>query len=325
MEFTKLHYVMTAAELHSFTRAAEKLFISQPALTKSIAKLENELGVKLFDRSASPIQLTYAGERYIEGMKSVMAMSNQLDRELEDIANMRKGRLVVGIPHTRSNRWIPLILPSFFENCPGIDLKVEEGTTSSLEHGLLHESLDLVVLTALPFAVAGLEYEVLLEEELMILAARKHPMFSALDFSRYERKPNALHYVKPELLNGQPFISATPEQGLYRMQNQLFARFDINPRSLVEIANTSTARTLAGDGVGFCLTPTHSSYAQKLKGHDVVLCTISDPPLTRSLIAAYKHDRPLSGAARRFIEITKATCLRDEVRVPKFEVMHDIQ
>ncbi|HWQ58747.1 MAG TPA: LysR family transcriptional regulator [Clostridia bacterium] len=325
MEFTKFHYVVTVAEMRSFSRAAEKLFISQPALTKSIAKLESELGVKLFDRSATPLQLTYAGERYIEGMKSVMAMKHQLDKELEDISNMRKGRLIVGIPYTRSNRWIPMILPSFFENCPGIDLKVEEGTASSLEQGLLHENIDLVVVTSLPFGVAGLEYEVFHEEELMVLCARKHPMFAGIDFSRVDRRPDTLHYIRPERLDDQPYISATPEQGLYRAASQLFERFNLHPRAIVEVANTSTARTLASEGLGFCITPTHSAYAQKLKGHEVMFCTITDPPMTRSIIAAYKKGVPLSGAARRFIEITRQVSRRKDLHVPSFEVVHDLE
>lgn len=113
MDLTKYHYVEMIAEMKSISRAAQKLYISQPALTKSLARLEQELGVRLFDRSSTPIRLTYAGERYLQGMKNIAAMKYQLDKELEEIADMRKGRLVIGIPDTRSQRWLPHIVPPF--------------------------------------------------------------------------------------------------------------------------------------------------------------------------------------------------------------------
>ena len=71
LDFTKFHYVEMVAELKVLPRPADRLYISQPALTKSIGKLERDLGIKLFDRTTTPVQLTYAGERYLAGMKNI--------------------------------------------------------------------------------------------------------------------------------------------------------------------------------------------------------------------------------------------------------------
>ena len=96
MDFVRFEYLIALDECKSFSRAAEKCFISQPALTKSINKLEESLGVRLFDRSKTPIALTYAGEHYLRGVRNIMAMKTQLDLEMAEIAGNRKEHLAVG-------------------------------------------------------------------------------------------------------------------------------------------------------------------------------------------------------------------------------------
>lgn len=325
MKYSKFYYVETVAELRSFSRAAEKLFISQPALTKSIAKLEAELGVKLFDRSVHPLQLTYAGERYLAGMRNVIAMQTQLELELEEIANMRKGRLTIGIPDSRGPRWLPFILPAFLRDCPGIDVRVVEGVTGELERALIRETIDIALATTLPQMEANLTYEELYPEQLMILASPKHPMFSGMDVSRALQNRYALHYIAPERLDGRPYIAHDAGQGLSRAGIQLFERFSIHPQTVVTISNPSSARDLAANGLGFTITPSTSAYSAKLAKREVIFCSITDPPTCRSLVISYKQGRELSSAARRFIGITKAASRSEPGLLPvALPLLHDL-
>lgn len=326
-DFTKFHYVEMVAEERNITRAAQRLYISQPALTKSIAKLEQELGVKLFDRSTTPLQLTYAGERYLEGMKNISAMKYQLDRELEDIANMRRERLIVGIPETRSQRWLSTILPLFLREYPGVDLRVrEKNSTGELESDLVSDRIDLAIVITLPMMVPGLDYEVIRKEQIMVLASPKHPMFADLDLSSIDLMERVLHYIRPERLDGQPYVASFPEQGLARIADQLFERFSITPKKVLELSNTSTARALARDNVGFVVTPTHTILARKMRDAEMACCTITDPPTERTVIAAYKKDRVLSNAARRFIDIVKQAALTmPALQDVNFPVVHDLE
>lgn len=305
MKYSKFYYVETVAELRSFSKAAEKLFISQPALTKSVAKLEAELGVKLFDRSVHPLQLTYAGEHYLAGMRSVIAMQTQLERELEEIANMKKGRLIVGIPDSRGPRWLPFILPVFLRDCPGIDIRIVEGVTGELERALIRDNIDIAIATTLPQMEANLDYEELFQEQLMILASPKHPMFSGMDISRALQNRYALHYIKPERLDGQPYIAHEERQGLARASLQMFERFSIHPQKVVTLSNPSSARDLAAYGLGFVITPSGSVRSSRLAKREIICCSITDPPSFRGLIISYKQGKELSLAARRFIGITK--------------------
>lgn len=325
MNLNKFYYVETIAELRSFSRAADKLFISQPALTKSINKLEAELGVKLFDRSVKPIQLTYAGERYLAGMRNIIAMQTQLQQELEDIANMKKGRLVVGVPGTRGTRWLPYILPTFLRDYPGIDIRIVEGTTGSLENDLLHEKVDLVIASSLPQMVVGLDYEVLYQEPLMIIASPKHPMFRGVELTPAIQNRQVLHYISPERIEGQPYISSAADQGLCRCATQMFRKFSVHPKVVTTISHTSTANALAADGIGFVVAPTHCLFSAKLTKRDIVACTISDPPVSRSIIITYKHGRPLSSAAQRFFDITYNAVQSEAALRPHYlPVLHDL-
>ena len=87
----------------------------------------------MFDRSTLPIRLTYAGERYIAGIKNMLAMKHQLDAEMEDIAGFKKRRLVIGIPSSFSSVWLPQILPPFLLKYPGTEIQIIEGLSQELE------------------------------------------------------------------------------------------------------------------------------------------------------------------------------------------------
>ena len=321
MEFTRYRYVVTVAELRSFSRAASKLYVSQPALTKSIGKLEEELGVKLFDRSSNPIRLTYAGEKYIEGMKSVLAMKRQVDREMEEIAGQKRGRLRIGIPESRSAAWLSRVLPPFMERYPGIDIQVKADTTAVLEQALSRDEVDLCIVLSLPMMVPGLGYELMSSEQLMIVVPTGHKMFGGRDPAPLE---NQLHYIPPEYLDGQPYISLTPSQGLYRVSSQIFDLYGIRPKAALEITNTATAFYLASEGLGFTLLTVRYAQSKKYQ-RQPVFCTISDPPITRQIVAAFRNDRPLSTVAREFIDMAKEVARTEKtLQSPRFEVVHDV-
>lgn len=101
MELRQFTYVNQVAECGNFTKAAAKLFISQPALSNYISKVEGDLGVKLFDRSATPLKLTYAGEQYLKRAKVILGQMEDMNRELRDITHYMTGRLRIGFPSER--------------------------------------------------------------------------------------------------------------------------------------------------------------------------------------------------------------------------------
>ena len=130
-------------EAGGLTRAAEALYISQPALSKYLSRLERNLGVALFDHSSSPLKLSYAGRRYYEYVKRIQAMDRQLHHELTSIRSDESGEIRVGIAQWRGSMLLPVLIPAFQKKYPHISIEVEEGRAMQIETALLQGRVDL--------------------------------------------------------------------------------------------------------------------------------------------------------------------------------------
>ena len=146
MELRQFTYVDMVAKCGSFTKAAAKLFISQPALSNYINKVEEELGMKLFDRSSTPLLLTYGGEQYLKRAKKILTQIDDMDRELRDITHHMQGRLRLGFPSERIIYMLPLILAPFKKRYPGIQVQVVSGPGNRLTEMLRGGDVDFVML-----------------------------------------------------------------------------------------------------------------------------------------------------------------------------------
>ena len=301
MDHSKFEYVLAIAKEKNMTQAAKKLYISQPALTVTINKLEERLGVKLFDRTSNPIQLTYAGERYITEMQKIIALEHRLSNELEEIAGMRRGRLVIGIGNARGEYWLPHIVPPFLKAYPGIDIKIVEGKSDVFEEGLLKGTIDLCI-TALPNMSLDIDFDIICEETIILAVAPGHPILKGKNLSGNDLEH--LLYIEPERLNGQTFICPSPGHGLYRCTWQIFEKHGIKPGEIREINNSDTAFHLASEGLGLVFTP-DNSVTPPYPPHIPVCCTVDLPPYRRKIIAAYNKHIGLSPSAQAFIQLTK--------------------
>ena len=114
----ELLYVKTIVEEHSISKAAQKLYVSQPSLSTCIQKIEKQLGTKLFNRTNNGLVQTFAGERYYKLALDVMKIYRNFEIEMSDINNLKKGRIVLGITVYLATHVLPIILPAFKKQCP---------------------------------------------------------------------------------------------------------------------------------------------------------------------------------------------------------------
>ena len=122
MNLKQAQYVKTIAECGSITAAAKKLFVSQPSLSQMLRQLEQETGLPIFDRSTSPMRLTYAGEKYLQAAERIIAANAELDNQLREIRQEHSGRLRLGISVTRAMQVMPLVLRIFQQQYPNVTL-----------------------------------------------------------------------------------------------------------------------------------------------------------------------------------------------------------
>lgn len=173
---------MAIAEEKSISKAAKKLYITQPSLSQYIMRLENNLGVKLFDRSASSMILTYAGEIYVQTAKDILNLNTGMKRKLSDIAGSKKGRLVMGVPHQAGRHVLPLVLPEFHRQYPEIEIVIKEDVTMRLEEMLINGKIDIAILN-LPMQNEKILYETIATERVFLVAPKDHWICDSKIFS----------------------------------------------------------------------------------------------------------------------------------------------
>ena len=297
MNSKKLKYIITIAELKSISKAANELFISQPSLSSILSNLEKELGVTLFNRSTSPLSLTYAGEKYIKIAKEILSLESNLKKELFDISNMKKGKLTVGIPSVRGTHVLPLILPKFKEKFPAMEIHLIEGDSNYLQECLFSGKVDLV-LTSLPTNHKKINCELLYEEKIM-LACKKG--YLGEDYLL----PNSTNVISLEKLKDIDFILTKKNHRIRKLTENLFDMFDFKPKVVLETANTATAFRLATSGLGVSFV-SEMILNTTVPMDDFDLFNIENSPIIWNISISYLKNAYLNDAQRYFIDCAKS-------------------
>jgi DNA-binding transcriptional LysR family regulator len=140
-----MDYVYTVYKEKSFSSAAKKLFMTQPALSTAVKKAEKDLGMAIFDRSHSPLRLTDAGQAYIEAAEKIFQIQRNLQRYVDDLAQLESGNLAIGGTNFVTACFLPPLIRQFSEKHPLINLSVVEASSADLFDGLRKGAIDLVI------------------------------------------------------------------------------------------------------------------------------------------------------------------------------------
>lgn len=288
MEFRQLQYVVQLANEKNFSRAAEKLHIAQPSLSQQIAKLEKELGIQLFQRNTSSVDLTYAGSIFAKRAQKILDMVAQLQSEMDDISQMRKGRLMIGsLPITGAHIW-PKVLPIFRQRYPDIEIVLVEETTAVLEQLTANGQTDVSLLT-LPLQDKTLDYIPLIEETIYLAVPPNHPLACRTEG------------VSLSAFADQPFIMLKKGQGFRDTSVQICADAGFSPQIVFESSNIETVQSLVAAGMGVGFVPQMVARAAWSE-HAPVYLTITEPYTPyRTIVIAHKRDRYMTKAAMAFI------------------------
>jgi LysR family transcriptional regulator, hydrogen peroxide-inducible genes activator len=298
MEFRQLLYAIQIAAERNFSRAAEKLHIAQPSLSQQLSKLEKELGVLLFKRSTNSVELTYAGSVFVEKAQQIVDMTDQLRREMEDIADMRKGRLVVGSLPMTGAHVLPHVLPVFREAYPDIEIVLIEESTKRLEQLTASGGTD-VSLLSLPLIEPSLAYLPVLEEEICLAVPPHHAL---------SEESNLHSEIPVSRLEDEPFVLLKKGQGFRAIAHDLCQAAGFDPRVVFESANIETVQALVAAGMGISFLP-KMMMRSDWQGPAPTYLALEGHP-TRTLVIAYRKGRYLSNAAEAFITTFQQTLLK---------------
>jgi DNA-binding transcriptional LysR family regulator len=175
MELRHLHYFIAVAEELHFSRAAERLCISQPPLSQQIRDLEDELGVKLFERTKRQVHLTEAGKVFLDRSYLLLAQLEQAIAATQQIGRGEVGQLAIGFVDSAMYTSLPEILKGFRAQFPAVDLRLHELTTSQQIQALYDKQIDIGIVRS-AISEPGLSVECFLPESLILALPENHPL-----------------------------------------------------------------------------------------------------------------------------------------------------
>jgi LysR family hydrogen peroxide-inducible transcriptional activator len=173
MTLIELKFIVAVAQERNFRRAAEKCFVTQPALSLGIKKLEEELGVMIFERSRTDVAPTEVGSQIIQQAIVVLEQAAHLKEMAKLGINQLDGMFKLGMIHSVGPYLLPEIIPILRKTAPNMPLEVEENLTANLEMQLKNGIIDAAII-ALPFDVPGMQYQALYDEKFTVVVPSNH-------------------------------------------------------------------------------------------------------------------------------------------------------
>jgi DNA-binding transcriptional LysR family regulator len=287
MDFDQLETFLAVARLSSFSRAAEKRFRTQPAISSQIRALEDEVGAKLLDRSGGKVSLTAAGkafqkyaEQAIEDRKGVIAAMAEMER-------VPRGELVVGANEGTCLHILPEVFADFKKQYPSVAVNIKRADYGRILESVIDNSVDFGVVS-LPVNDNRLTVVLIHRDELVVIAPPKHPLA--------KMKQVAIADVAK-------FPLLVPKGGHTRDALEiLFDEHRLKPNYSMELDSSELLkRFVAADvGVGFIA---RSNVVEDVRAGSLVAVPISDAQIRRDLALVFRKDKALSRAALAFIDI----------------------
>lgn len=273
MNLTDLRYALAVAQEKHFRKAAQRCFVSQPALSLSIQRLEEELGVKLFERSRNEVTVTPAGLLVLEQAQRTLEEANKIKLIAKQHHNPLEGVLKLGVIFTIGPYLLPDLIPLLHEKAPLMPLEVEENTTANLAELLKNGKIDAAII-ALPFQLPNIETRALYDEPFAVVTPKNHPLAKQKNIA-----PHALESEKVLLLaSGHCFsnqvVEACPQ--LHQHTNDV-----LQGNSL------ETIRHMVASGLGITVLP-QSALVDRYKNPLLATIPFTEPAPSRRVAIAWR-------------------------------------
>lgn len=286
----RLDYIIAISEEQNITRAAQRLYISQPALTKYINKLEAEYGITIFDRTSNPITLTECGKLFLDEKIKLSVAEQNLRRKLLSL-EQKQTTLTIGTGHARCSSMIPKLLSLFCSRHPEIDINVVGAGERKLPALIKQGKVDFAI-GAFSDGMSGMCCHLLNIERLALAIPLKYGLFPKnFDIDKSLETPFTL---QPSQLNGLPYIAPSEGLGSYESYLALANQYAIQIHSHITVNNPLALRNMinAGLGYGYCAIRDRQSL-QDFSGNVSVGCaTLPGLPAQRGCLVMYAQEHP---------------------------------
>ena len=297
-------YIKIVSQCGSISKAAEKLSVSQPAISSQIRKAEQALGTELFDRSRHPLELTVAGRLVLDYITEKDALGKQLDDDLASISNLRSGKIRIGGASAFNLVYLPSVVRSYTEKYPEIDIQIIDGNMQQLADRTRDGLLDMFVSSPIP-RTEGIEFERLLSTKIYLCVPADADVNEKLNGKQVPYEAIDSEGDHPEVgledFAHLPFIRLASERHLGHLLDFLIERAGMEKHIHIEVDQSITAYQMTAEGIGACL----------MSGVDIRNIAVDRRPVyymvdsahcVRDMYLATRAGRPLPPAAAAFAE-----------------------
>lgn len=284
MTLTELRYIVAVAREQHFGRAAKSCFVSQPTLSIAIKKLEEELGVQLFERQSGEISVTPVGERIIEQAQRTLEAAEGVKQVAQQGKDQLSGPLRIGAIHTIGPYLFPELIPRLRKHAPNMPLVIEENYTAVLAEKLKRGELDAIILS-LPFSDPGLLTLPLYEEPFVVLLPASHPLTQRKTIKSDMLEDESVlllgagHCFRDQVLEACP--ACLPKPGLHN---------DLS--NTVAGSSLETIRHMVVSGLGITVLPCTAAGADRYSQRLLSIRRFTRPVPTRTVALAWRVSFP---------------------------------
>ena len=285
MTIHQLRIFIAVAKHHSYSRAAEELRLTQPAVSAQVRELERTLDATFFERVGRTIVLTEAGKELLAYAHKVCALIDEAKIAMEELDGLKRGRIALAAVSTAGAYVLPSLLGAFRNRYPGISISLEVTNRAIVRDRLLRNEVDLVVMGRPPEGVAHVAAP-FLSDELVVIASPSHPL------ARAKRIPVSR-------LAQEVFISREVGSGTRLNADEFFHQQGVKISVGLELGNNSAVKEAVAAGLGIALLSRHA-IRMELALHRLVVLDVRGLPLLRQWYVVHREDKRLSRAAAAF-------------------------
>lgn len=304
MNLTQMERILMVAKSGNITDVAQKLFISQPALSQTLAIVEEEIGAPIFDRRAQPMKLTPEGEYFVRAAHDILRTNQTMLQDIRNVKSGARGKIIIGssIPRCRSI-WSHL-LPVMVERYPNVTLNFADGVSADFERKILNGSLDFALSNSPPNSTRIGCY--LLNEERYYLVANRHsPFAQKLDSIRLSANNPGLPFSL-KLAKDERFILLDPQRNSRIAFNHMVREVGFTPCIAIEAYNSDIALEYTEANLGLSLVPhvVQNNVPFQYQTSTLSYFVLDSKYSVRDLYLFYDTDRSLTYAQQYLLDLT---------------------
>lgn len=250
MDTRQLEYIIQISETRSLTRAAEKLFVTQSALSQQLQKLEGELGLSLFVRTRSDWKLTPAGELYVKAARQMLNLEKDTRRQIQDMKENGDSHISLGLIPERGVNMFTSIYPEFHRRFPKVRIEPVECNVRTMQYLITQGELDLGLMTLTLAQRDKNTYWHMAEEEIFLAVPADHP-FAASGSECADKAP----VISLAQFAEDSFVLTARRSTMFQLEEELFSQAGIHPPVLFTTISNISKHRMVQAGVGCALLP----------------------------------------------------------------------